>query len=412
MRRFHILLAAGLLSSCSPATEPNRSAPELRALPRPLTPTEQNLRDAANGFSFALFARASEANAGRNVFVSPLSVSMSLGMTLNGAGGATRDQMRQTLGYGTLGMPAINEGYESLATLLQGLDASTKFQIANSIWYARGYPFLPAFLDAGRHWFDAEIRGVDFADAAGTKSAVNGWVNGKTNGRIPTIVDEVRPDDVMYLINAIWFKGSWRSKFDPAQTRDAPFRAADGTTSSVKLMHRVADTTMRFRQFADQEVEIGELPYGNGAYAMVVAMPRPGTSIDAFAASLTPSRWNAFVGSLRGGDGMIVALPRFTMTFERELKPDLQALGMRDAFDPARADLSGMTTRGDLFVGFVKHKTFVQVDEEGTEAAAVTNTGISVTSLPPTFRVDRPFVVVIHERLSGTILFVGKVAKL
>jgi serpin B len=337
---------------------------------------------------------------------------MSLGMTLNGAGGETRDQMRRMLGFGELGMPAINEGYRALPALLQGLDPATSFRIANSIWHDQAYPFLPAFLDAGRTYFGAEIRGVDFGDAEGTKRQVNAWVRDATNGRIPTIVDEVRRDDVMYVVNAIWFKGAWRSRFDPAKTRDAPFHAADGTTSTVRMMQQRADTTMRFRYAADAELAAGELPYGNGAYAMVVLLPREGTSIDAFAESLTADRWRAVLASLRPQSGIDIALPRFTMTFERELKPDLVALGMRDAFDPARADLSGMTARGDLFVGFVKHKAFVQVDEEGTEAAAVTNTGIQVTSAPPSFRVDRPFVFVIHERLSGTVLFVGKVARL
>jgi serpin B len=253
---------------------------------------------------------------------------------------------------------------------------------------------------------------VDFTDGEGTKAQVNGWVKEKTNGRIPTIVEEVHPDDVMYLINAIWFKGSWRSQFDPAATHDAPFATAAGGPQTVRMMTQEVDSSAGFRAYADAEVEAGELPYGNGAFAMTIVMPREGRDLAALEASLTQERWNAIVGGLAPRTGWDVALPKFTLTYERELKDDLAALGMPDAFDPSRADLSGMSPDARLFIGFVKHKTFVLVDEEGTEAAAVTNTGIRVTSLPPGFRVNRPFIFAIRERLSGTILFLGRITSI
>lgn len=403
---------AMLTGACAGTTEPDdgRPAAELTALPRALSPAEVGVRDASNAFALRLFERASAGNAGKNVFVSPLSVSMSLGMAMNGAAGKTQEQMRATLGFGAGDLTAAQQGYRDLAALLRGLDPATSFQIANSIWHDRAIPFRASFLDAGRTWFDAEVRGVNFADAAGTKKQVNDWVAAKTNGRIPTIVDQVDPDDVMYLINAIWFKGNWRSKFDPAETRDAPFRTADGTTQTVRMMYHEGDSALALRHFADATVDAGELAYGNGAYAMTIVMPKSG-SIDQFVGSLTAERWNAIVAGLRPRSGLDVYLPKFTLTFERELKDDLIALGMPDAFHPIAADFSGMSARDDLYIGFVKHKTFVQVDEEGTEAAAVTNTGIRVTSLPPSFRVDRPFVFAIRERLTGTVLFIGKMAR-
>lgn len=401
--------AVALMVGCS-TRDPIGPGPTLTALPRELSAAERSVRNASNAFAFTLFDKANAASPGKNVFVSPLSVSMSLGMALQGTAGTTRDQMQRVLGFGESELTTIQAGYRDLTTLLRGLDGSTSFQIANSIWYDQAYPFLPGFLESGRTWFDAEIRGVNFSDA-GTKNAVNGWVNEKTNGRIPTILDEVHPGDVMYLINAIWFKGSWRSRFDPSDTRLAGFTAADGTIQSVPMMSQEVDSTTGFRHFADATVEAGELPYGNGAFAMTILMPRTG-GIDAFAASLTQERWNAIVGGLVDRRGFTVELPKFTLTYERELKDDLIALGMVDAFDPARADLSGMTAHADLFIAFVKHKTFVKVDEVGTEAAAVTNTGIRVVSMPPSFRVDRPFIFAIRERLSGTVLFVGKMAKI
>lgn len=405
-----VSLASLAFAACSPPTEP-RPSEQLTELPRALSAAELSVRDASNSFAFALFDRLNASAPGANVFVSPLSVSMSLGMALNGAAGETRNQMRRVLGFGEAELATVQNGYRDLAVLLRGLDGATSFQIANSIWYDRTYTFLPSFLEAGRAYFDAEIQGVDFNDAEGTKRAVNAWVNEKTNGRIPTIVEDIHPDDVMYLINAIWFKGNWRSRFDPDRTRAAQFTTAAGTAQGMQLMSQEVDSTAGFRHLANAIVEAGELPYGNGAFAMTILMPPRGMHIDAFAASLTSERWNGIISGLHDRRGMFVELPKFTLTYERELKDDLRALGMVDAFGRG-ADFSGMTGGRDLFIGFVKHKTFVTVDEAGTEAAAVTNTGMRVVSAPPTFRVDRPFVFAIRERLTGTVLFIGKIAAL
>lgn len=407
--------AALALTACTTLVAPVRTgrvpSSALTTLPRPLTGPERDVRDAANRFAFSLFSRLSAEQPGENVFVSPFSVSTSLGMVMNGAAGETRAQMLRTLGYGEVDVTAMRRGYRDLSRLLGTLDPATSFQIANSIWYAQDYPLLPSFLDAGRTVFDAEIRGVSFRDP-GTRDQVNEWVGDRTNGRIPRVLESVRPSDVMYLINAVWFKGSWRTRFDPRETRDAPFHAADGTTATVPLMQKQSDTATHFRHVRDATVEAGELPYGNDAFALTILLPPAGTSIDAFAAALTPDRWNALIGALRPTAGMLVALPRFTLAYGRQLNPDLQALGMTDAFDPQRADLTGMSTRRDLYVEYVMHRSFLLVDEEGTEAAAVTNTAVGVTSLPPSFRVDRPFVFAIRERLSGTVLFIGKVTRL
>jgi serpin B len=175
-------------------------------------------------------------------------------------------------------------------------------------------------------------------------------------------------------------------------------------------MHTTADSAMHFRYLRTTELEAGELPYGNGAYAMVVVVPRRDVDIDTFAESFDAARWNATLDAMQPANDVEILMPKFTMTFERELKPDLQALGLHDAFDDS-ADLSGITGRSGPYIGFVKHKTFVTVDEAGTEAAAVTNTGARVVSAPPTFHVDRPFLFVIRERLSGTIAFAGKVVE-
>ena len=407
-----ILVAAAAGCARTSATEPGSAPQELHALPRPLTSSEQHIVDAGNDFSFALFRRLSEAQAGSNVFVSPLSASMALGMTMNGAAGATLDGMRQTLGFGSTDEQQINGGYQGVLALLRGLDASTQLEVANSIWYRQDLAVNPSFLQTTRSAFSAEVHALNFADAPGTLAAVNGWVNDKTRGKIPSILESVDPSDVMYLLNAIYFKGSWRDRFDPQQTRDASFHAADGSAQPAKLMHR-QDAIL---YLATPRFQAAELPYGNGAFAMTILLPSEGTNIDDFAASLTRADWNSWTAQLHTQQ-VILDLPRFKLSYERTLNNDLSAMGMGIAFDSRGADFSRMASVSAdqrLFISFVKQKAFVDVNEEGTEAAAVTVVGISVTSLPaiPTMRVDRPFVFVIRERLSGTLLFMGKITKL
>jgi serine protease inhibitor len=402
-------LTALTLASCSNATAPDGGggSVKLDALPRALTAGETRLVSAANSFSFDLFRRLSAAQKDSNVFTSPLSASMALGMTMNGAAGNTYDEMRATLGFGSAPEQEINESYKSLIALLKGLDPAVDVRIANSIWYRTGFPVTPSFLDAGANWFGAQVTSLDFASpsAVGT---INGWVSTATAGKIPTILDKIENDQVMFLINAIYFKGSWRDKFDPAQTRDAQFRGVAGN-QPMKLMHRNGMVSSLFTP----DFAAIDLPYGNSAYSMTIVLPHEGKSVDAVAASLQGSAWAAWMGQFHEAK-LDIHVPRFKLEWERMLIPDLQALGMRDAFrEDGTADFSRLSPRGrELFISVVKQKTYVDVNEEGTEAAAVTNVGIELTSAPAPFRVDRPFVFVIRERLTGTVLFMGKIVKL
>jgi serine protease inhibitor len=398
-------------SGCSNATEPDagKPSPALDALPRALTAGEQKVIGAANDFSFALFRRLSAAQSDSNVFASPLSASMALGMAMTGAAGTTYDETRTTLGFGASASETeIGESYKSLIALLRGLDPGVDFRIANSIWYRSGFPVDPAFLDRSRNWFDARASALDFASPSAVPT-VNEWVSTSTAGKIPTILDRIEPDQVMFLINAIYFKGSWRTRFDPARTVTAPFHAVGGD-QSAKLMRR--EGTIRWMQTANFEAV--DLPYGNDAYAMTVVLPAVGAGVDDVAASLQPSAWTTWLGQFRDAD-VELQLPRFRLEWARALIPDLQSLGMHAAFEDGGANFSRMSTSGtQLFISVVKQKTYVDINEEGTEAAAATNVGVSVTSAPVhrSFIVDRPFIVVLRERLSGTILFMGKVARL
>ena len=403
--------AITLAAACASSTEPSPNDPgaALDSLPRALTAGEQRVIGAANAFSFALFRQLSATRPDSNVFASPLSASMALGMAMNGASGTTYDEMRATLGFGAGATESeIGESYKSLIALLRGLDPSVDFRIANSIWYRTGLPVQPAFLDAGRNWFDAQVTALDFASPSAV-STINDWVSASTAGKIPTILDRIEADQVMFLIDAIYFKGSWRTRFDPSRTIAATFHAVGGD-QSAKHMRR--EGTMRW--LGTPDFEAVDIPYGNGAFSMTVLLPAEGKRVDDVAASIGSSAWSTWMAEFHDAD-VELQLPRFRLSWERELIPDLESLGMRAAFVDGRADFSRMTTAGSqLYISLVKQKTFVDVNEEGTEAAAVTNVGISMTSLPVRrpFIVDRPFVFVLRERLSGTILFMGKITRL
>jgi serine protease inhibitor len=406
MQRFSIIILAALCA-CSNGTEPGRAPDLLTALPRELTADEQRISTAANDFALRLFRGLNAAQPDSNVFVSPLSVSMSLGMAMNGADGATLDQMRSTLGFGSATLEEINRGYEGLMALESGLDPSTTFTIANSVWIRQSLPVHQTFIDEVRATFDAQVRTSPF-DAT-TITAVNDWVSTETNGRIPRILDEIKDEDVMFLINAIYFKGSWRDRFDPAKTNPGTFHAVGGD-QEVPMMRR-EDGAGQVRYSTAQGATVGELLYGNGAFAMTIVVPPATTNIDSFAASLDAAKWESLLAALpEHARDFAVSLPKFTLEYERELEDDLEALGMVVPFQDGPADFARMTTR-DVFISFVKHKTFVLVNEEGTEAAAVTNTGAGLTSMPPCLCVNRPFIFVIRERFSGTILFMGKIVR-
>ena len=400
------------LIGCSGPTQESGPPPLLDALPRSLTSAETRIVAAQNQFAFGLLREAQAAESGRNIFLSPTSASMALGMTLNGAAGTTFDSMRLALGAEGVSQEEINAGYRSLIDLLRSVDPRVEFSIANAIWAMTGVPFAPAFLAAGRDHFDAEIRTADFA-APATLISINDWVKEKTRGKIPRILDAIQPDEVMFLINAIFFKGSWRNSFDPKKTQPMPFQGIDGVSRNVPTM-RLDPEPLRFAQGADHQIV--ELLYGNGAFAMTLVLPREGHTVTELAHGLDAAKWAAWTAPLGTGEMKLgLTLPRFKLEYDRKLNDDLSALGMRVAFDEARADFSRMRTGplgGNLYISRVIQKTFVDVNEEGTTAAAATSVGIGLTSLPLTIDFNRPFLFVIRERFSGTILFVGQIVTL
>jgi serine protease inhibitor len=371
---------------------------------RDLTQTEQKLVESSNLFGFNLMQEVVGLSDGGNVFISPLSVSFALGMTYNGARTTTEEGMRSALQYGDLTADEINQSYRDLIDLLCGLDPKVTMEIANSIWIREGFEALQAFIDVNRTFFDAVVEALDFA-SPGAADVINAWVDENTHGKIEEIVeDPIDAMTVMFLINAIYFKGNWTTEFDPADTQAAPFHAPSGDTS-VQMMHLHAE--LPYMQTEDFEAV--NLPYGDGLFSMTVLVPKEGKSVDDLV-GLLGGNWSAWAAGFAVEEGYLW-MPRFELEYETSLNDVLKALGMELAFSESMADFSGINPDHQLFISNVKHKTYVKVNEEGTEAAAVTSVEVGVTSAPEGFylRVDRPFLFLIHDAHSQALLFVGKI---
>jgi serpin B len=330
---------------------------------------------------------------------------MALGMALNGANGETIEGMQTALRLTGMTELEVNEGYRDLIALLADLDSRTEMKIANSMWGHQRLSIEPAFIDAGKTFFDAEVATLDFGSPSAV-STINNWVSDKTNARIPQLLDQISDGEILFLINAIYFKGTWREAFDPKDTETGTFQGADGRTRAASLMSQT--DTLRYGETA--EYQAADLLYGNGSFAMTLLLPKAGRTPADLLAGLDPAAWRDLAGRFQDAN-VHLTMPRFKMEYSRRLNDDLTALGMGVAFDDARADFYRIAdVRPDrLYLTRVDQKTFVEVNEEGTEAAAATGMGIGVTSAPEVveMRVDRPFVFAIRERLSGTVLFLG-----
>ncbi len=379
--------------------------------PRELTAAEKQVVESDNKFGLKLFKEIVKQDTG-NVFISPLSVSMALGMTYNGAEGTTEEAMRNTLELSGLTEHEINESYRSLIDMLTQLDPRVIFEIANSIWCREGLPVKEEFVNINRTYFDAEVAALDFNKPDASKT-INGWVNEKTHGKITEIVPgQIDPLTVMFLINAIYFKGTWTYEFDEEDTREDWFTLTDGSKVPCQMMTQESE----FSYFENDLFQAVDLPYGNEKFSMTIFLPKPDVDIDSLSSGFTPENWDNWLSNFAKDTGNLY-LPRFTLEYKVKLNDVLKALGMGIAFDPFGADFSGIAEvnpLANLYISKVLHKTFIEVDEEGTEAAAVTSVEIGITALPPAgfvMRIDRPFVFAIRESHSQTILFMGKIVE-
>jgi serpin B len=362
-----------------------------------------------NAFAFDLLKTTVKFYGRSNRMLSPLSISMALNMTLNGASGTTRDEMLTALRVSGYTPEQINAYSQKLMQALINVDPNTKLSIANSIWYKTGFPVLAPFIETNRTNYDAAVEEVDFK-APATLGRINGWIADRTGGKIPTALTSFLPDAALYLINAIYFKSSWEVAFDKAATTDKPFLNSDGSTSSVPTM--ALRSSLKYG--GNEDAACLELPYANKTFSMVILLPHEGKTIDGVIENLNPERWNTLLSDMREKN-ISLTLPRFTFegdyALEQEILPEM---GMRNAFT-GQADFS-LLSPVPTCISRVIHKTFIEVAEEGTEAAAATVVEMVVTTVDPNgpipFHVDRPFLFAIKENATGTILFIGTVGKL
>ena len=376
-------------------------------LPRALTPSEQIVIARSNTFGFDLLR---EVDARResdepNTILSPLSASMALGMALEGAEGETFTEMQAALGFQDLTREEINASYGGLLDLLLNLDPAVEVGIANSAWSREEFPFKSGYFDAITSSFQAVVRELDFDDP-GAKDIINQWVREQTNGRIEEIVEEIGPLDILFLINAVYFNGDWTTQFKKGDTHQASFHLEDGSTVSVPMMSGSIEEV----GFAwlDGGRRVAELPYGGQAFGMVVVLPGSGETVDDLITALDDGAWATWMDALHL-EKVMVQMPKFELEWGGLLNDALKAMGMERAFQPFQADFSRMTPAPDAHISRVRQKTYMRVDEEGTEAAAATSVAISLESMPPGITVDRPYLLAIRERLSGAILFLGAI---
>ncbi len=412
-RRLAISFLAALSACQSPSgTSGQGVAPDsIKALSRELTASEKALISASDTFGVTLLGAINSTRTNENLFLSPLSISLALGMTMNGAAGNTYNEMRLGLGFGMLAQDQVNQSYKSLVDLLLGLDSHVTFKIANAIWSDQRFATAvePAFLTTVRQYFGAEARVLDFKSPSAV-STINAWASNQTGGKIPKVLDEIG-DEVMFLMNAIYFKGDWRTAFDPKDTQPRPFKLLSGQSINVETMYRKGNV----RRGSIPGATVVDLPYGGDAFTMTILLPDSTSDVNKLIGSLTPNTWRQAQAAVQTAN-VGLYLPKIKLSWKGEIRPELATLGMRDMQNPLVADLSKLARGarpGDLYISKVQHDTYVDVNEVGTEAAAVTTVGVTPTSICLTcdVRIDRPYLFAIRERLSGTVLFVGKIMR-
>ncbi|MGO4886373.1 serpin family protein [Anaerobacillus sp. MEB173] len=364
---------------------------------------------AANiNFAFSLYKKLVEEDGEKNVFISPYSISAALAMTYNGADKETKEAMAETLSFQQLSLEDVNQSFKVLQNILEFGDPSVQLNIANSLWGREGRIFHKGFLQRNEEYFDAMITTLNFNDDEAS-DIINSWVKEKTEGKIEEIVDEyIDPNTVMFLINAIYFKGDWSKPFEESRTRPDTFHLLDGSSVQIPLMSSVGD----YDYFKNHLFQSIRLPYGDEQIGMYVFLPSESITLEEFHHEFTEENWRTWLGQYETIAGEI-QLPKFKLEYEKLLNELLKDLGMEIAFDDQQANFGQMgEIPPNLYIANVKHKTFLEVNEEGTEAAGVTSVEIVEESAPVydfQMTVNRPFFIMVYDEATETILFMGTI---
>ncbi len=370
---------------------------------------DSRLVSANTTFGFKLFAEVAKQDAGKNIFISPASVGLALAMTYNGAVGETKLAMERALEIRGMNHLELNSAYAQLKAALEGADPKVQLNIANSLWGKKDIVFNPDFIQRNKQYYGADLTALDFNDP-GAPATINSWVADKTKGKIDKIVDAIDAQSILFLINAIYFKGTWAEEFDKAKTKDDQFTTGTGQQKRHPMMHQSGE----YSYYEGKGLQAVSLPYGAGRISMYIFLPARNVSLDAFQKGLTAANWDAWMKEFAETKGEL-AIPRFKVEYEIVLNNALKALGMGIAFDAGRADFSGVLQgSGNAFISKVTHKTFAEVNEEGTEAAAVTSVEMRPTSAMRPRKafqmvVDHPFFCAIRDNKTGTLLFMGSI---
>jgi len=396
----------GQMASCE--KQPERTLPS-DPVEIELTLKQREVVTSANRFAFDLFKPVvAGEEQGTNIMISPFSITSALSMTLNGAAGETFDAVKASLRYDAMSLDEVNDTYRKLVSEMVPVDERVVMEIANSVWVENQFPVKDEFIEALKKWYLAEARNFSVSDP-GSVNIINGWIEEKTHDRIQKMISRLDPDLAMLLINAVYFNGKWKHQFDPELTTDRPFYISSGDPVNVPMMYQKE----KFAVSSTDRVTLAELPYGQGNYSMVVALPDEGITPAEILSGLDAGKWEEWMQGLSYGQTEVrLYMPKFKYEYKRRLNDDLISLGMGPAFDPGTADFSKISDV-EVFISFVLHQTFIENKEEGTEAAAATVVGFTRTSLPPepqVINLNRPFLYFIRETTTGTIVFMGLLA--
>jgi serine protease inhibitor len=373
------------------------------------------LVDANNRFGFNLFNQLTQPplqpeTQPQNIVISPQSMAIALGMARNGTAGTTQTEMTQVLGLEQFDPTTVDASYRKLIKTWETTDEDLELAIANSLWVNQNISLNQQFINRSENFYQGKVTNLDFADSAAPEQ-INQWVASNTAHQIPQMLDAISPDDALYLINAIYFKGSWTNKFDPHDTKEQPFQIEPNRTKPVAMMSQTGD--YRYYEQENQQFQAIRLPYGKqGELGMYIFLPQANSSLAQFNQQLNLANWQEWLSQMRSQPGN-VSLPKFKLESDTDLKAVLSSLGMSQIFDAAQADFTPMTD-GAVAIDTVKHQAVIEVNEEGTEAAGATSLGIRITSATPqpesfTMNINRPFFFAIRDDITETILFMGNV---
>ncbi len=378
------VLTGSIFFSCSENSVTNQNTPpkEIREFPEPLPLTDQEITGLSNDFGISLFKEINNSKELDNVFISPLSVSVALAMTYNGTSGTTEEAMRSVLQYGDLSYEEINESYRYITNLLLTLDDKIEFQVGNSILIDDFFSVENTFIDINKTYFDADVATLELQSPEALNT-INDWVNTKTNEKIPKILDSIKDNIVMFLVSAIYFKGDWTSQFNVQDTVEDDFFLLDGSVKSTSMMSQQHG----FGYYSNADVQVVNLPYGGQAFNMTIALPDEEVDINSFISQIDSDKLQEWIDELYEED-VNLTMPKFKFEYEKTLSEVLKTLGMEVAFSVGEANFAAINPDEDLYIDEVKHSTFIDVNEEGTEAAATTSVGIGIVSAPQL--IERP----------------------